>query len=82
MVLVGVKVGLYVGILITNPPRCQEDAVLVGVGDFNRGRWTSYECGPAVDDFAPTPLKSLPMTGSFAVPCYTLPNGYTRKRRR
>lgn len=33
-------------------PQCQEDVVLVGVGDFNKGRWTSYECGPAVDDFA------------------------------
>ncbi len=31
-------------------PVCQEDSVLVGVGSFNRGRWTQYECGPALDD--------------------------------
>ena len=29
---------------------CAEDVVLVGQGDFERGRWNSYECGPAVDD--------------------------------
>jgi hypothetical protein len=34
-------------------PRCQEDAVLIGRGDFDDGRWSAYECGPAVDDFAP-----------------------------
>ena len=32
-------------------PTCQEDVVLVGVGDFEHGQWTAYECGPAVDDF-------------------------------
>lgn len=32
-------------------PRCQEDVVLVGYGDFERGRWSSYACGPAVDDY-------------------------------
>ena len=34
-------------------PRCPEDSVLVGVGQFERGYWDSYECGPAVDDYAP-----------------------------
>jgi hypothetical protein len=32
-------------------PRCPEDAVLVGVGDFSNGTWQGYECGPALDDF-------------------------------
>ena len=32
-------------------PACAEDVVLVGVGSFDRGRWSSYECGPAVDDY-------------------------------
>ena len=34
-------------------PRCMEDAVLLGVGDFHgdTGRWDSYRCGPALDDF-------------------------------
>ena len=32
-------------------PACQEDAVLIGAGDFDGGRWDWYECGPAVDDF-------------------------------
>ncbi len=32
-------------------PKCQEDAVLVGIGNFYQGRWSSYICGPAVDDY-------------------------------
>ncbi len=32
-------------------PKCQEDVVLVGYGGFERGVWTRYECGPAVDDY-------------------------------
>ena len=32
-------------------PSCWEDSVLVGVGDFENGRWTEYRCGPALDDF-------------------------------
>jgi hypothetical protein len=31
-------------------PRCEEDAVLIGTGDFHAGQWTAYQCGPAVDD--------------------------------
>ena len=31
-------------------PRCPEDVVLVGTGDFHHGRWSAYQCGPAVDD--------------------------------
>lgn len=32
-------------------PSCPEDAVLVGVGDFESGHWDAYTCGPARDDF-------------------------------
>ena len=32
-------------------PSCWEDSVLVGVGDFENGRWTEYRCGPSLDDF-------------------------------
>lgn len=32
-------------------PRCTEDAVLVGAGDFENGRWDRYACGPSVDDY-------------------------------
>ena len=32
-------------------PRCSEDSVLVGTGEFNAGLWDSYSCGPAVDDY-------------------------------
>lgn len=32
-------------------PQCQEDEALVGSGDFENGRWTSYVCGGAVDDY-------------------------------
>lgn len=40
-------------ILLAQPtlPQCQEDVVIVGVGDFENGRWSDYECGPAVDDY-------------------------------
>ena len=31
--------------------QCQEDAVLIGMGAFEDGRWTWYECGPALDNF-------------------------------
>ncbi|MCK5127379.1 MAG: hypothetical protein KAR42_14080 [candidate division Zixibacteria bacterium] len=34
-------------------PRCPEDAVLVGAGQFESGYWDSYECGPAYDDYLP-----------------------------
>ena len=35
-----------------NPfPRCQEDAVIIGQGDFDDGRWEYYTCGPALDDY-------------------------------
>jgi hypothetical protein len=36
-------------------PRCQEDAVLIGTGAFDAGRWSAYVCGPAVDDYKETP---------------------------
>lgn len=31
-------------------PRCEEDAVLVGTGQFEDGRWSAYTCGPAAGD--------------------------------
>lgn len=34
-------------------PECQEDAVLIGAGDFQNGTWDYYVCGPAVDDYPP-----------------------------
>lgn len=34
-----------------NLPTCPEDAVLVGTGQFESGRWEHYECGPAVDNY-------------------------------
>lgn len=30
---------------------CAEDVVLIGVGDFENGRWSHYQCGPALDDY-------------------------------
>lgn len=32
-------------------PACEEDAVLVGTGDFDGDRFESLVCGPALDDF-------------------------------
>ena len=36
-------------------PRCFEDSVLIGTGQFSQGRWTHYVCGPAVDDYIDNP---------------------------
>lgn len=32
-------------------PRCHEDQVIYGIGDFEAGRYEEYVCGPAMDDF-------------------------------
>jgi hypothetical protein len=32
-------------------PRCPEDSVIVGFGEFEDGLWDYYGCGPAVDDY-------------------------------
>jgi len=34
-------------------PTCEEDVVLVGVGNFEDGRYDAYICGPAMDDYDP-----------------------------
>jgi hypothetical protein len=38
-------------------PSCEEDAVIVGTGDFEHGRWTSYVCGPSADHFGPIVIE-------------------------
>ena len=48
--LVAIWFAVYIDHLITIP-QCHEDVVLVGVGQFENGRWDSYICGPAVDDY-------------------------------
>ncbi len=35
--------------------QCPEDSVLVGLGDFDHGRYERYVCGPAMDDYAVAP---------------------------
>lgn len=52
-VVTSVAVNAYFTLQSRPVPQCQEDHVLLGTGDFDEGRWTSYECGPAADDFAP-----------------------------
>ena len=32
------------------PPKCPEDVVLLGGGDYRDGHWDYLYCGPAVDD--------------------------------
>ena len=45
-------VGLTAGRMDPEPmPRCVEDVVIVGTGDFENGRWDAYTCGPAADDY-------------------------------
>jgi hypothetical protein len=34
-------------------PKCPEDELLVGTGNFINGHWDAYICGPARDDYAP-----------------------------
>ena len=48
--LAGVATLMAYGFTSRVLPRCPEDAVLVGAGQFKNGRWDFYECGPAVDD--------------------------------
>lgn len=31
-------------------PKCAEDVVIVGHGEYSYGRWDYYSCGPALDD--------------------------------
>jgi hypothetical protein len=42
---------IFMVLTMRQVPRCQEDQVLVGYGQFEAGRWTGYKCGPALDDF-------------------------------
>ena len=48
-------------------PACAEDVVLVGVGDFDRGRWSRYECGPALDSFTSASVHDVNGDGSIDV---------------
>ena len=32
-------------------PLCPEDSSIIGYGEFDKGRWSNYQCGPAVDDY-------------------------------
>ena len=51
--VLGFIIGLALMLVISlhRIPGCQEDVVLLGSGSFERGRWSSYVCGPAVDDY-------------------------------
>lgn len=51
VIAVAVAVGVRITLASRRVPQCQEYVVIVGTGDFNKGRWTTYECGPALDDF-------------------------------
>ena len=43
---------MLVALLTADPiPRCYEDQVLVGIGQFDTGRYETYVCGPAMDDY-------------------------------
>ena len=44
---------LWLLLTLTSPaiPQCAEDAVLVGAGAFDNGRWSAFVGGPAVDDY-------------------------------
>ena len=48
--ILAITAATYIGRLMYIP-QCHEDAVIVGIGDFENGRWTEYICGPSLDDF-------------------------------
>ena len=48
--ILAIAAATYIGRLMYIP-QCQEDVVLVGIGQFENGRWDNYICGPAVDDY-------------------------------
>lgn len=39
------------GAISPSLPHCEEDQAIVGVGSFDNGRWSDYQCGPALDDY-------------------------------
>jgi hypothetical protein len=48
----GVAVGIWTDRAINPlPPRCPEDSVLIGRGNFSDGRWDLLVCGPARDSY-------------------------------
>lgn len=54
LILVAFHLGYFaaVEVTVTSPmPRCQEDVVIIGYGQFDNGVWSDYACGPAVDDY-------------------------------
>lgn len=54
IVIIGVILAFGIVIYMTNAskiPRCAEDAVIVGTGEyFSDGSWKYYSCGPSRDD--------------------------------
>jgi len=51
LILAAASLGFQLEAANARIPRCEEDQVIVGTGDFAAGQWTSYVCGPAVDDY-------------------------------
>jgi hypothetical protein len=56
--IAGLLLAAYLALLadaslgIRPTPKCAEDVVLQGTGEFINGRWEGFECGPARDDLA------------------------------
>lgn len=40
----------YIYYDLNSMPKCAEDVVIVGGGDYINGRWDYYSCGPARGD--------------------------------
>ena len=54
LILVAFHLGYFAAVEVTVTslmPRCQEDVVIIGYGQFDNGIWSDYGCGPAVDDY-------------------------------
>lgn len=51
----GVLLGVAVGERHVAVPKCPEDSMIVGQGDFHDGRWERYTCGPAADSVVTSP---------------------------
>lgn len=53
---IGILLAIIIGSATDDHPemlleKCQEDQVLIGIGDFEDGAYERYLCGPAIDDF-------------------------------
>lgn len=48
-------VGYWIDVRAPIVPSCAQEDVLIGFGEYENGRWSSYECYPPPGDCSPAP---------------------------